>query len=169
MKKKLQLVVLLSVLLLFELTAGLPRSRAPHRNTGREIEERKSETTLPQTKDASSTVLKSHVHRQKVHLPGPSHLHLASQDQNRKGNNARNAFHRWFSANHRKPKFIAISIFIGCVVFMALALAVACCWYHIKESKRIKKATHVDVQSRQELIPDHVSKIEDAHIDVGKH
>lgn len=181
MKKKLLLVLLMILVLQFKLTASLPISRVhndQHEQEGplssnSDQDYIKSKSSLPQTKDASSSILRlersseGRVHRKKAHAPGPSHLRLASRDQSKTSQSSKSAFHEWFSTNHRKPKFIAISIFVGCLVFMAWAFAITCCWYHRKETKRIKKATNVDVQSRQQLIPDQVSRIEDAHIDVG--
>lgn len=179
MAKRLIYVALLGILVLFELTTSLPLSRVLNHNNGRELEasnnheQVKSETTSLQAKDSSSIFFRlkrssiGHMHRKKVHLPGPSHLRLASRDQSKDEPHSRGVFDRWFAANHRDPKFIAISIFVGCLVFMVLAFVITCCWYNRRETKRVKKATHVDVQSRQEVLTDQVSKIEDAHIDVG--
>ena len=165
---------LLTLFFLTELRTSLPLSR--FRNSQHEQEGLPSNSFEDKTMQKANTLLgltrlkrssEQHAHRKKVHLPGSSHLHLASRDQSKNGPHSRNGFHRWFAANKSSPKFIAISIFVGCVVFMALAFSITCCWYQWKETKRVKKATHVDVESRQELIPDQVSKIHDAHIDVG--
>ena len=90
-----------------------------------------------------------------------SYLHL-SKDQSKTSNSRVS----WFEANRKSPKFIAISIFLGCVAFMALAFAIACCVHYKDQSERVKKATEVDVRSREE-VSDQVSKIENAHVDVG--
>jgi len=88
---------------------------------------------------------------------GLSHLHL-SKDQSKTSK----------SANRKSPKFIAISIFLGCLAFMSLAFAITCCVHRRKQSERVKKATEVDVRPRED-IPDQVSKIENAHVDVGSY
>ena len=166
-------LVLFSLFFVIELTASLPHSHfhnTQHEQVGplsRGFEDetmQKKDTPLALTKLKRSS--EEHAHRKKAHVPGPSHLRLASRDQSKKGPHSRSGFHRWFAANHRSPKFVAISIFVGCLVFMAVAFAITCCWYQWKQTKRVKKATHVDVESRQELIPDKVSKIHNAHIDV---
>lgn len=101
------------------------------------------------------------VQRHKHRGHGLSHLHL-SKDQSKTSNSRVS----WFAANRNSPKFIAISIFLGCVAFMALAFAIACCVHYKDQSERVKKATQVDVRSREE-VSDQVSKIENAHVDVG--
>ena len=177
MAKRLIYFILLGTLVLFELTTSFPLSQVLNHNNGREFEASNNQEQLKseissslQTKDSSTFFKikrssKEHVNRKKAHLPGPSHLRLASKDQD--APRSRSAFERWFAANHRDPKFIAISIFVGCLVFMIWAFVITCCWYDRRETKRIKKATHVDVQSRHEVVPNQVSKIEGAHIDVG--
>lgn len=90
-----------------------------------------------------------------------SHLHL-SKDQSKTSNSKKGA------ANRKSPKFIAISIFLGCLAFMSLAFAIACCVHRRNQSERVKKATEVDVRSREDL-PNQVSKIENAHVDVGSY
>ena len=179
MAKRLIHVAFLGILVFFQLTTSLPFSRVLNHNNGREREasnnqeQVKSETSSLQAKDSSSIFFRvkrssiGHVHRKKAHLPGPSHLRLASRDENKNAPHSRASFDRWFAANRRDPKFIAISIFVGCIVFMVWAFVITCCWYNRRETKRVKKATHVNVQSRQEGLTDQVSKIEDAHIDVG--
>ena len=51
---------------------------------------------------------------------------------------------------------------------MSVAFAIACCVYQKRKSERVKKATEVNVQSREDL-PHQVSKIENAHVDVGSY
>ena len=168
MKKELFLIFL-GQLIISELTASLPLL---HRRKPKQEEKALSNKVDGEITSAQSRLRRSyenHAHRKEARLPGSSHLRLASRDQSNKNANSRSAFDRWYATNHRNPKFIAISVFVGCLVFMAWAFAITCCWYHRRQTKRVKKATHIDVQPRSENIPDKVSRINNAHIDVGEH
>ena len=108
----------------------------------------------------SSKLVGGHdAHRHKHRGHGLAHLHL-SKDQGKTSTTKKR--------NRKSPKFIAISIFLGCLAFMSVAFAIACCVYQKRKSERVKKATEVDVQSREDL-PHQVSKIENAHVDVGSY
>ena len=98
-------------------------------------------------------------HRHKHPAHSLSHLHL-SKDQSKTSKSKK--------AYGKSPKFIAISIFLGCLGFISLAFAITCCVHRRKQSERVKKATEVDVRSREDL-PNQVSKIENAHVDVGSY
>ena len=178
------LIVFLSVLVLFEMTTSFPLSRQ-HMDREYEMESgaesgKSHFQTLPETPlktqaDIYSAFIRvdrsskrahdhhGHIHKHRGH--GSSHVRLLSRDQS-KSTHTRS----WFEVNRKNPKFIAISIFVGCLVFMSLAFALACCVRYWVQTKRVKKATHVDVRSRQEL-PEQVSRIghDDVHVDVRKY
>lgn len=161
--------IFLSQLIISELTASLPllhwhKPKQEEKALSNKVDD---EITLALSRLKRS--LEVHAHRKKARLPGLSHLRLTSRDRSNKNSNSRSTFDRWYAANHRNPRFIAISVFVGCLVFMAWAFAITCCWYHRRETKRVQKATHVDVQPRSENLPDEVSRINNAHIDVGEH
>jgi len=168
MKKKFFLIFL-SQLIISELTASFPLLRS---HKSKQEEKALSNKVDGEITPALSRLKRSfevHAHKKEARLPGSSHLRLASRDRSNKNANSRSAFDRWYAANHRNPVFIAISVLVGCLVFMAWAFAITCCWYHRRQTKRVKKATHVDVQPRSENIPEKVSWINNAHIDVGEH
>ena len=173
------LVALLSILILFEMTTSFPVSRyhselesgaKSSKSQGKDI----SKTSPKEKPDTSSVFarvqrssnsahdLEDQRHRHREH--GSSHSHLASRDQGK--TSSRKA--SWLASQRKNPKFIAISIFLGCLAFMSLAFAIACCVNYREQSKRVKNATQVDVRSREEL-SDQVSKIENAHVDVGSY
>lgn len=180
-KRLLHIALLLGIVVLSELTASFPLNEASNLNNGLELVERnpqeqvKSVTSLQRTTYTSSPLLREkrssreQAHRKIGHLSVLPAPRLVSRDQRRNSPGSKSAFDRWFAANHRDPKFIAISIFVGCLVFVAWAFAITCCWYHRRETKRIKEATYVDVKPRDEPISDEVSKIRNAHIDVGSY
>lgn len=164
------LVAFLSILVLFEMTGSFPLSRNHNElesgaESSKSQDQNISEKSLKGKQDTSSTFVRvqrssKHAHdlddqRHKHRGHGSSHLRLSSRDQGKTSN-----------SKGKSPKFIAISIFLGCLAFMALAFAIACCVHYREQSKRVKKATQVDVRSREEL-SEQVSKIEDAHVDVG--
>lgn len=166
------LVAFLGILVLFEMTASFPLSRYDNElqsgaESSKSQDQNISETSLKGKEDTSSTFVRvqrssKHAHdlndqRHKHHKHSSSHSRLSSRDQGKTSNS---------KSNRKSPKFIAISIFLGCLAFMALAFAIACCVHYRKQSKQVKKATQVDVRSREQL-SDQVSKIEDAHVDVG--
>lgn len=174
-------VALLSLLVLFETTASLPLFRyhsgqyelVSGAESSKSQDQITSETALEGMPDTSSPLVRvkrsfkpRHDHddrRHKHHGHASSHVRLSSRDQGKAPSSK-----SWFAANRESPKFVAIAIFVGCLVFMASAFAITCCVHYWEQTKRVKNATHVDVRSRQEL-PDQVSKIEDADVDVGGH
>lgn len=164
------LVIFLGVLVLFDVTATFPISRGHGLEYGLEPEagHQKSsgfistETHLTTKTDFSRHAhdLNSEIHKHRKHVHGSTQARLVSRDESRAANPKKNS------------KFIAISIFVGCVIFMSLSFAITCCVRRVKATKRVKEATHVDVRARQEPdLPQQVSKIDDdaVHIDVGQY
>lgn len=171
------LVAFLIVLVLFEMTTSFPLSNYQNElesgvDSSKSQDQITFETVLKGNPDISSSFVRVQRslkqapdhdgHGHKHHGHGTSHLPISSRDQGETPNSKTN----WFAANRKSPKFIAISIFLGCLAFMSLAFAIACCVHYREQGKRVKEATQVDVRSREDL-SDQVSKIENVHVDVG--
>ena len=175
MKKLHSICLLLVILASFNLSTSFPLAQVPSSKKKDEFqgispqESGESKSFPLKTKELPWAMIsekqssKGHVNRNNEdHVTRRTHhLPLASRDPRR---------YKPVSPNEQKSQMItALSIFGGCLAFMALAFAVTCVWYHRRENKRIKEATRVDVQSRHENVPAAVSMIPDAYIDVGKH
>lgn len=165
------LILFLSALILFDVTATFPlfRGLREEYEPQPEAELKKSsgvimaETRLKTKTDFSRNALdlSSEIPRHREHGRGSSlHARLASRDESK-------------AQRKKRSKFIALSIFGGCVAFMSLSFAIMCCVQRVKAAaNRVKEATHVDVRPRQEAdLPGQVSKIDDdaVHIDVGQY
>ena len=165
------LILFLSALILFDVTATFPlfRGLREEYEPQPEAELKKSsgvimaETRLKTKTDFSRNALdlNSEIHRHREHGRGSSlHARLASRDESK-------------AQRKKRSKFLALSIFGGCVAFMSLLFAIMCCVQRAKASaKRVKEATHVDVRPRQEAdLSGQISMIDDdaVHIDVGQY
>ena len=177
MTRKLSTVcVSLVILTSLQLSTSFPLfSGFPYHNNRNEFkginhqEQSESKSTSLETKGLPWVTMRvkrsthGHIDKNKAHVSTgrARHLRLASKDQR---------IYKPTSEKENKSQTVtALSIFGGCAAFIALVVAVACVWYRRKENKRIKKATHVEVEYRNENVPHEVSMITDAHIDVGQH
>lgn len=177
MTRKLSTVcVSLVILTSLQLSTSFPVfSGFPYHNNRNEFkginhqEQSESKSTSLETKGLPWVTMRvkrsthGHIDKNKAHVSTgrARHLRLASKDQR---------IYKPTSEKENKSQTVtALSIFGGCAAFIALVVAVACVWYRRKENKRIKKATHVEVEYRNENVPHEVSMITDAHIDVGQH
>lgn len=169
-------VVFLSLLVTSEMTESFPVFRyhtdQSERESGAEPsrlqDHTSSERSMQGKRDVSLTLerdqrLSKPALEHDIYSHGLSRLHL-SRDESKTSDSKVS----WFAANRKNPKFIAVSIFLGCLAFMFLAFVIAYCVHYKKQSERVKKATEVDVRSREDLSVQ-VSKIEDAHVDVGSY
>ena len=173
MEKKLFLAFF-SLLVILEITSSFPlfRTHADQFELGSVAESNKlqtrsiSETPMQRKSDVLSKFVRIQrsskpgrdhdVHRRKHHRHGLSY-HL-SKDQSKTPN----------FTKRMGQKFLAILIFLGCLAFMSVVFGIACCKYRRDQNKRVKKATEVDVQSRED-VPQQVSTIEYADVDVENH
>ena len=167
-------VAFFSILVILEMTASFPLFRYhPDQSelesgaeSGKPQDHRISETSMQGMPDVlfkfariqrSSEPGRGHVQRHKHREHGLTQHHL-SKDQSKTSN----------TTKRMSPKLLAIFIFLGCSAFMSLVFGIACCKHRRDETKRVKKATDVDVRSRED-ISQQVSQIENAHVDVGSY
>ena len=174
MEKKL-FVAFFSLLVILEMTASFPlfRFHTDHSELESGAESSKlqdhsiSETSMQGQPDVlfkfariqrSSKPGRDHVQKHKHRGHGLTHLRL-SKDQSKTSNG---------STRRMSPKLLAVFILVGCLAFMSLVFSIACCKHRSDQTKRVKKATDVDVRSRED-VSQQVSKIEYAHVDVGSY
>lgn len=174
MEKKL-FVAFLSLLVILEMTSSFPlfryhtdKSKLESGVESNKLQTRISETAMQGKPDVllpfariqrSSKPGRDHdVNKHKHRDHGLSYPHL-SKDQSKTSKS---------SPKRMGAKLLAVFIMVGCLALMSVVFGIVWCMYRSKQSKRVKKATEVDVRSREDVSPQ-VSQIEYAYVDVGNY